>query len=103
MGLIKIKTFRPFPLAAIKAALSRVKAIGVVDRAVSFSWNCGPLYQDILGALYHLPERVPAVSFIGGLAGADITPEDFTRVIETVARVRDGERIDLPIWLNEDA
>ncbi|KAA3630502.1 MAG: phenylglyoxylate dehydrogenase [Proteobacteria bacterium] len=103
VGLIKIKTFRPFPLAAIKAALSRVKAIGVVDRAVSFSWNCGPLYQDILGALYHLPERVPAVSFIGGLAGADITPEDFTRVIETVARVRDGERIDLPIWLNEDA
>ena len=54
VGLIKIKTFRPFPLQAMAAALAKVKRIGVVDRSVSFGWNCGPVYQETLGsALSH--------------------------------------------------
>lgn len=101
VGLIKIKTFRPFPLAAMKAALSKVKAVGVVDRSVSYGWNCGPVYQDMLGALYHLGTHIPAISFIGGLAGSDITENHFGRVIEMTAKALKGEVPDGPIWLNE--
>jgi pyruvate ferredoxin oxidoreductase alpha subunit/phenylglyoxylate dehydrogenase alpha subunit len=102
VGLIKIKTFRPFPLEAIKAALAKVSAVGVVDRAVSFGWNTGPVHQELLGALYHLGAPIPALSFIGGLAGADITGAHFLRVIETTARALSGEVPDATIWLNED-
>jgi len=101
VGLIKIKTFRPFPLEALRGALAKVKAVGVVDRSVSFGWNAGPLYQETLSALYFLDERIPAVSFIGGLAGADITVEDFKRVIETTKRALKGEMVQGPVWLNE--
>jgi phenylglyoxylate dehydrogenase alpha subunit len=101
VGLIKIKTFRPFPLEALKKALTKVKAVGVVDRSVSFGWNSGPMYQETLSALYFLDERIPAVSFIGGLAGADITVEDFKGVIETTKRALGGEVIQGPVWLNE--
>jgi len=101
VGLIKIKTFRPFPLEALRGALAKVKAVGVVDRSVSFGWNAGPMYQETLSALYFLDERIPAVSFIGGLAGADITVEDFKRVIETTKRALKGERVQGPVWLNE--
>jgi phenylglyoxylate dehydrogenase alpha subunit len=101
VGLIKIKTFRPFPLEALKKALAKVKAVGVVDRSVSFGWNSGPMYQETLSALYFLDERIPAVSFIGGLAGADITVEDFKGVIETTKRALGGEVIQGPVWLNE--
>jgi pyruvate ferredoxin oxidoreductase alpha subunit/phenylglyoxylate dehydrogenase alpha subunit len=86
VGLIKIKTFRPFPLEALRRALSKVKAVGVVDRSVSFGWNSGP----------------PAVSFIGGLAGADITVDHFNRVIETTAKALRGEMPSGTIWLNEN-
>jgi pyruvate ferredoxin oxidoreductase alpha subunit/phenylglyoxylate dehydrogenase alpha subunit len=101
VGLIKIKTFRPFPLEALKKALAKVKAVGVVDRSVSFGWNSGPMYQETLSALYFLDERILAVSFIGGLAGADITVEDFKGVIETTKRALGGEVIPGPVWLNE--
>jgi pyruvate ferredoxin oxidoreductase alpha subunit/phenylglyoxylate dehydrogenase alpha subunit len=101
VGLIKIKTFRPFPLEAIRLALSKVRAVGVVDRSVSFGWNSGPVYQETLSALYGLNPRIPALSFIGGLAGADITIEHFSRVIETTARSLKGEAVEGPIWLNE--
>ncbi|MBW1998960.1 MAG: phenylglyoxylate dehydrogenase [Deltaproteobacteria bacterium] len=102
VGLIRIKTFRPFPLKALCGALARVKAIGVVDRSVSFGWNSGPVYQELLSALYHMGGEITALSFIGGLAGADITVHHFTRVIETTARALMGEAPMGPIWLNEE-
>jgi pyruvate ferredoxin oxidoreductase alpha subunit/phenylglyoxylate dehydrogenase alpha subunit len=101
VGLIKVKTFRPFPLAALRQALSKVEAVGVVDRSVSFGWNSGPVYQELLSALYFLPKRIPAISFIGGLAGADITVEHFQRIIETTAKALKGEEVSGPVWLNE--
>jgi len=102
VGLIKVKTFRPFPLEALQAALADVKAVGVVDRSVSFGWGTGPVYQELLSALYTAGRSIPAVSFIGGLAGADITVEDFGRVIEMTNRAQRGEGIPRTVWLNED-
>ena len=101
VGLIKVKTFRPYPQQAILNAVSKIKAVGVVDRAVSFGWNSGPVFQELLATLYRLPQKIPAVSFIGGLAGADITIDHFRRVIATTARALDGEVPAEPIWINE--
>ncbi len=101
VGLVKVKTYRPFPVQAVAQALGAVKAVGVVDRSVSFGWNCGPLYQDVIGALQFAAQRPAAMSFIGGLAGADITTDHFGRVIERVqALARDG-RAGETVWLNE--
>ena len=100
-GLIKVKTYRPFPVEAMKAALSKVRALGVVDRSVSFGWRGGPLYQDILAALHLAGRPVPVLSFIGGLAGADITQSHFEAAFDMVAALKDGKTVAGPIWLNE--
>jgi len=102
VGLIKIKTFRPFPLEAMAAALAKVDRIGVVDRSVSFGWNCGPVYQETLAALYHTGKSIPAISFIGGLAGADITDEHFARAIALTREAEWGRTPNQPVWLNEN-
>ncbi|OGA14275.1 MAG: phenylglyoxylate dehydrogenase [Betaproteobacteria bacterium RIFCSPLOWO2_12_FULL_63_13] len=101
VGLLKVKTYRPFPVQAVAAALAQVKAAGVVDRSVSFGWNCGPLFQDVIGALYHAPRRVAAMSFIGGLAGADITTGHFDEAIRRVAELAQGAAAGGTVWLNE--
>ncbi len=100
VGLIKIKTFRPFPLKAVLKALNKIKALGVVDRSVSFGWNGGPVFQEMASAMYHMKERIPAVDFVAGLAGADITLDDFSRIIKTTARALKGEVPEEPIWLS---
>jgi pyruvate ferredoxin oxidoreductase alpha subunit/phenylglyoxylate dehydrogenase alpha subunit len=101
VGLVKVKTYRPFPTQALAAALAEVKAVGVVDRSVSFGWNCGPLFQDTIAAMYYAPRRIPAMSFIGGLAGADLTLGHFERVIRRTADLaRDGQPAET-VWLNE--
>jgi pyruvate ferredoxin oxidoreductase alpha subunit/phenylglyoxylate dehydrogenase alpha subunit len=101
VGLVKVKTYRPFPARALAAALAEVQAVGVVDRSVSFGWNCGPLFQDTIAAMYYAPRRIPAMSFIGGLAGADLTVGHFERVIRRTAELaRDGRAAET-VWLNE--
>ena len=102
VGVVKIKTFSPFPVDALIAALSGIRAIGVVDRSVGFRWNCGPMYQELLGVLYRLGRHVPTASFIGGLAGADITVEHFHRVIERTEALLHGSVAAEPIWINEN-
>ncbi len=102
VGIIKIKTFSPFPVEAVVAALGKIKALGVVDRSVGFRWNCGPMFQETLGALYRLGRQIPAASFIGGLAGADITVEHFHRVIEQTEALQRGAAPSEPIWINEN-
>ena len=101
VGLVKVKTYRPFPVEALVSALAEVNAVGVVDRSVSFGWNCGPLFQDTIAAMYYAPRRIPAMSFIGGLAGADLTIGHFERVIRRTAELaRDGRPAET-VWLNE--
>jgi pyruvate ferredoxin oxidoreductase alpha subunit/phenylglyoxylate dehydrogenase alpha subunit len=51
--------------------------------------------------LYRLGRHVPAASFIGGLAGADITVEHFHRVIEQTEALLHGPAPTEPIWINE--
>lgn len=102
VGLIKIKTFRPFPVKAMTAALSKVKAVGVVDRSVHYGWNCGPLYQEVLGCIYHSKQPIASMTMIGGLAGADLTEGHFKHAIEETAKLMAGHEFDGPLWLNKN-
>ena len=100
VGLAKVKTYRPFPAKKLAEILAGVKAVAVVDRSVSFGWNCGPLYQDTLAALQST--NIPAESFIGGLAGADITVGHFARVIERCSELAQLRTPRDTVWLNEN-
>jgi pyruvate ferredoxin oxidoreductase alpha subunit/phenylglyoxylate dehydrogenase alpha subunit len=98
VGIIKVKTYRPFPAKAMAAALAKVKAVGVVDRSVSFGWNSGPMHQDVLATMGKHGLCMPCLPFIAGLAGADITCAHFEQAFDLVAK---GQVPDDPVWLNE--
>lgn len=76
VGVLKVRSFRPFPLKEVAKALQNVKAFGVLDRNYSYG-NEGALYTEIKAALYDLPKRPPALNFIGGLGGRDISQDEF--------------------------
>ncbi|HOO41148.1 MAG TPA: hypothetical protein PK653_06885, partial [Syntrophales bacterium] len=101
VGLIKIKTFRPWPLEAMKEALSKVKAVAVVDRSVLFGWNCGPLYMEILATLPFVDKKVAAVSLIGGLAGSDLTVDHMNEAMRLARNAANGDVEKNTIWLNK--
>ncbi|HPD60490.1 MAG TPA: phenylglyoxylate dehydrogenase [Thermodesulfobacteriota bacterium] len=99
VGLIKIKTFRPFPVKALARSMSKVKAISVVDRSVNYGWNCGPLCQEVWATVPFMDKKIPVISHIGGLAGTDLTIEHMTEAIENAAKAAKGKVPKETIWL----
>jgi len=49
-GLIKLRLWRPFPFAEIKAVVKNAKKLIVTDRAVSFGGPGGPVFSEIKSA-----------------------------------------------------
>jgi pyruvate ferredoxin oxidoreductase alpha subunit len=79
VGLIKIKTFRPFPEEDIISAAKNAKALAVLDRNISLGQD-GALYSEIKAALKDCTINVN--SFIVGLGGRDVTPDTIKTAIE---------------------
>ncbi len=80
VGLLKPRFFRPFPKEKIVRALSRLKAVAILDRSESFSSQGGPLFAEIRSALLDEPQRPLTANYIYGLGGRDINTEQIKSV-----------------------
>jgi pyruvate/2-oxoacid:ferredoxin oxidoreductase alpha subunit len=72
VGVLKIKLFRPFPVAAVRRALGKAKKVVVMDRNFSFGAS-GIFAQEVRAALCNIPGHPPVFGYIAGLGGRDIT------------------------------
>ncbi|RUT72871.1 transketolase C-terminal domain-containing protein [Ancylomarina longa] len=72
VGLLKIRFMRPFPEQEVKDLAKRVKAIGVIDKDISFGYE-GTVYTNVNSAISKVENYVYKSNFIGGLGGRDIT------------------------------
>lgn len=99
VGLIKIRVLRPFPKERLRELLAGRKAFGVVDRNVCFGWNTGIVFQEVCAAVKDLG-GLPAVPFVGGLGGEDLTVELLRQAVDlTAAAARSGSAPDQAVWL----
>ncbi|MDI3534059.1 MAG: pyruvate ferredoxin oxidoreductase alpha subunit [Thermosediminibacterales bacterium] len=93
-GLLKLRVFRPFPHKEIAEALKGVKAIGVMDRAETFSDFGGPMFAPIRAAMYDLNAGNTIVDYIYGLGGRDVVPQDIKKVFEDLEAIVNKGKYD---------
>ncbi len=96
-GLLRLRTFRPLPVEAIRSALSNVKAVAVMDKSMSFGGNGGPVFHEIRHLLYEATNHPYVVNYIYGLGGRDTSPRELRSIYETLQGILKGGRIDAPI------
>lgn len=80
VGLIKIRSFRPFPAEELAAALKNVKAVAVMDKVDGFTGVAAPLHNEVRSALYGVAEGKIVPGYIYGLGGRDVTVNDIESV-----------------------
>ncbi|HZR96698.1 MAG TPA: hypothetical protein VFA56_13455 [Gaiellaceae bacterium] len=77
VGLLEIRSFRPFPRHAVREALAHVEVAAVLDRADSpGGWP--PLFADVAASLYGSDVHIR--SHVYGLGGRDLHPERIREV-----------------------
>jgi pyruvate ferredoxin oxidoreductase alpha subunit len=79
VGLLKIRFMRPFPEKEIMELSRRVKAVGVIDKDISFGYE-GTVFTNVNSALAKARTGVLTMNFIAGLGGRDISRQDIRRM-----------------------
>jgi len=93
-GLLKLRTFRPFPLEEVRSALSNVNAIGVMDKSMSFGGNGGAVFHEVRHALYDAAAHPLVVDYIYGLGGRDTNPKEFKKIFNELHQMANSKRVD---------
>ncbi len=98
VGMVKLKTLRPFPREEIVAVLKGKKKVAIIDR--NFSPGATGIWaQEIRSALYELPEgdRPLIYGYIAGLGGRDIS----VKIIEGIYQktLKDDRPDDVDMWI----
>jgi pyruvate/2-oxoacid:ferredoxin oxidoreductase alpha subunit len=98
VGMVKLKTLRPFPREEIIAVLKGKKKVAIIDR--NFSPGATGIWaQEIRSALYELPEgdRPLIYGYIAGLGGRDIS----VKIIEGIYQktLKDDRPDDVDMWI----
>jgi len=88
VGLIKIKSFRPFPMNELIKVCEKIKGIAVIDRAIS-PGSLAPLYSEVKA----LNLKADLNSFIVSLGGRDITKEMLKGIFSKIGQKKETEWI----------
>lgn len=88
VGLIKIRSIRPFPAEEIAQALKNVKSFAVMDKADSFNGHCGPMGSEVATAMYANKITEPKmINYIYGLGGRDVRVESIQKVFAELEQI----------------
>ncbi|MCK4722909.1 MAG: pyruvate ferredoxin oxidoreductase [Dehalococcoidia bacterium] len=90
-GLLKLRCFRPFPATTVAEALGDKKAIAVLDRSLSFGAQGGPLFLEVITALFTHGLSPKVLNYAYGLGGRDIVPAQIHQVYKDLIDIdREG-------------
>lgn len=87
VGLIKIRVYRPFPYQAVRDALKNIKALAVLDRAISFGTFGGPVFTDVRAMLFGNGVSLPVINYIYGLGGRDVDKAQIRSAFEGLKEI----------------
>ncbi len=82
VGLLKIKLFRPFPVADVRDILAGIPKLMVLDRNYAPGTG-GILYQELKAALYGLDGAPEIHGYLAGVGGTNISPANIKEMVHS--------------------
>lgn len=79
VGLLKIRSFRPFPSEEVAAALKGASTVAVLDKNISLGQK-GAVALEVKDALYG--SGIPVLDYIVALGGRDIRKRDIAKIVD---------------------
>ncbi len=97
VGLLKLRSFRPFPYEDVRTALAGVSNVAVLEKNINIgSRMLGAVGLEIKDAVYK--NGTPVYSYVGGLGGRDIRKKD----VKTITEWAEAGRNDCFFGLREE-
>jgi len=88
VGLIKLRSFRPFPKEYFESIRDKFKAVGVIDRSISFGFD-GTVFSEVKSAMYGSGAKM--ANYIVGLGGRDIPKHQIETMFSKLLGMASGK------------
>lgn len=98
VGLCKLRLFRPFPVAALRAVLDNVPRVAVLERNISLGRE-GIFCSEVKAALVNSPGHPKIQGYLAGIGGTDVNPQMIEWVIEDA--LNRELFVDQPVWVDD--
>jgi len=99
VGILKLRYLRPFPTEKINNTLKNAKAVGIIDKNMSFGYE-GTIFTNVNSSLLKLENSPKTINFIGGIGGKDITKANIKEAFEVLLKVSNGDKQERIQYMN---
>ena len=98
VGLIKLRSFIPFPENDFKELAKRLDGFAVVDRSIC-PGKGGPAFSKLRDTLYEEEDRPKILQFHAGLGGKEVRTHDFEMIGDKLLNATKGGKEDKVTWV----
>jgi len=100
VGVLKLRTVRPWPAAELRKALDHASVVAVIEKDISLGFE-GTVSAD-LKASYHRHDGPLVHSFVAGLGGRDVPVRDVMKTYQEAKSLRGPVDGSMWVGLNHD-
>ncbi|UCD74770.1 MAG: hypothetical protein JSV91_13400 [Phycisphaerales bacterium] len=98
VGMIKVRTFRPFPEQELIDCCRSAKKVGVLDRNCAAGLG-GIFWHDFRAAAHGRRDDLLIQGYLTGVCGGDVTPDLIEKTIDDLKKRKTADR---PLWKGID-
>lgn len=99
VGLVKVRSFRPFPVRELIDALGHAKAVAILEKDISLG-SAGALFIDTAATFINVEKPPLMLDFICGLGGRDVEALQIKEAIRAAARAAESGEVRKAVrWL----
>ena len=98
VGLIKLRSFIPFPVTDFQEWAKKLDGFAVVDRSVC-PGKGGPAFGKLRDSLYDLEEKPVTLQFHAGLGGKEVRVHDFEMIGDKILKAAKGGTVEQVTWV----
>lgn len=101
VGLVKVRTFRPFPRNEIITACGKAPVVAVLDKSLSVN-SGGILATEVKSAFYGGSSQPVIVPFIAGLGGKEVNRRVIKEIVDIASRAAEKQGAQETVWMGLD-
>lgn len=98
VGLIKLRSYIPFPENDFKELAKRLDGIAVVDRSIC-PGKGGPVFSKLRDTLFEEEDNPKLLQFHAGLGGKEVRVHDFEMIGDKILNAVKGGKEDKVTWV----
>ncbi len=98
VGLIKLRSYIPFPVKDFQEWAKKLDGFAVVDRSIC-PGKGGPAYSKLRDVLYDMDDRPKILQFHAGLGGKEVRTHDFEMIGDKILNYAKGGKEDPVTWV----